>query len=298
MSERKLAWMDGKIIPIEDAKIGVTDLGLTHSDITYDVVQVWDGAFFRLDDHLDRFMDSMKIMHLSVPQSRKDIGEIVHALTAASGFRDAYCAFVTARGPQLVPGSRDPRTCVNHFYAWIVPYVHVVSEEVVARGARMKIAEGIERISPASVDPRAKNYHWGDLTDGLFQALEDGFDTVVLADADGHVCEGPGFNVFAVKDGVVLTAKTGVLEGITRKTVMEICQHLNLPLEVRDIPVAEFLGADEVFISSSGGGPTPITGVNNRVYGNGAPGPITLQIRELYLKWRAAGPLRTSIEYG
>lgn len=298
MSEQKLAWMEGKIIPIEDAKIGVTDLGLTHSDITYDVVQVWDGAFFRLDDHLDRFIASMKIMHFSVPQSREDIREILHELTAASGFQDAYCAFVTARGPQLVPGSRDPRTCVNHFYAWIVPYVHVVPEDVVARGTRMKIAEGFERISPASVDPKAKNYHWGDMTNGLFQALEEGFDTVAMTDANGNICEGPGFNVFAVKDGVVLTAQSGVLEGVTRKTVLEICQHLGLPFQVRDVPVDELLAADEVFISSSGGGPTAITGVNNRVYSNGAPGPVTMQIRELYLAWRADGPLRTPINYG
>ncbi|MFT4715291.1 MAG: branched-chain amino acid aminotransferase [Paracoccaceae bacterium] len=298
MSGQSLAWMDGKIIPLEDAKIGVTDLGLTHSDITYDVVQVWDGAFFRLQDHLDRFLQSMKIMHLAVPQSRADMQGILQSLAGASGFRDAYCAFVTSRGPQLVPGSRDPRTCVNHFYAWIVPYVHVVSQDVVARGTRMKIADGIARISPESIDPTAKNYHWGDLTNGLFQALEEGFDTVVLADDNGNVCEGPGFNVFSVKDGVVLTARTGVLEGITRKSVLEICEQLKIPLEVRDVPVAEFLASDEVFITSSGGGPMPVTHVNDRIYSNGVEGPITLRIRELYLNWRANGPLRTAIKYG
>jgi branched-chain amino acid aminotransferase len=167
-----LAWMDGAIIPIAEAKIGVTDWGLTHSDITYDVAQVWDGGFFRLDDHLDRFAASMGLMHLSVPQSPQDIRAILHELVAASGLRNAYCAFVTSRGSQSVPGSRDPRTCINHFYAWVVPYVHVIPQDVVARGAKMKIADGVERISPASVDPKAKNYHWGDITNGLYQAIK------------------------------------------------------------------------------------------------------------------------------
>lgn len=297
MSGTKLAWMEGKLVPLADAKIGVTDLGLTHSDITYDVVQVWDGAFFRLEDHLDRFMHSMEIMRFSIPQTRDDIRQILHELTAASGLRDAYCAFVTSRGPQMVPGSRDPRTCENHFYAWIVPYVHVVTEEAVARGAKMKVAEGFERIGSASVNPKAKNYHWGDMTSGLLQALEQGFDTVVLADAYGNICEGPGFNVFAVRNGSVLTAQSGVLEGITRKTVLEICEALDLPCEVRDISVAEFLDADEVFISSSGGGPTPIVQVNDRILSNGTPGPISLKIRERYLDLRADGPFRTPIKY-
>ena len=291
------AWMNGEIIPISEAKIGVTDWGYTHSDSTYDVAQVFDGGFFRLEDHLDRFDASLAKMRFSVPQSRDDIRAILHQITAASGLRDAYCAFVVARGPQLVPGSRDPRTCVNHFFAWVVPYVNVIHADAVARGAKMKIAESAERISPLSVDPTAKNYHWGDMTTGLFEALEQGYDTVGLADADGNMCEGPGFNIFAVIDGTVVTPRAGVLEGITRKSVLEIADALGLPKQVRDMPVAEFLEADEVFVSTSGGGPTPIIQVNDRIYGNGAPGPITERIRQTYVDWRADGPLRTPINY-
>lgn len=292
------AWMNGRIIPASEATISVMDWGLTHSDITYDVAQVWEGGFFRLDDHLDRFEASLGKVHISIPESRDQIRDILTRITAASGLRNAYCAFVASRGLQMVPGSRDPRTCASHFFAWVVPYVQVISDDKIARGARLKIAEGAERISPRAVDPTAKNYHWGDITAGLFEALEDGYDSVLLADADGLVTEGPGFNAFAVIDGTVVTPAKGVLEGITRKTVIEICAALGLNCEERDIPVAEFLNADEVFISSSGGGPLPITEVNNRIYGNGAPGPITDRIRTLYKAWRAKGPLRTEIAYG
>lgn len=292
------AWVEGKIIPISEAKIGVTDWGFTHADSTYDVAQVFDGGFFRLEDHLDRFEASMRKMRFTVPQSRQDMRDILHQITAASGLKHAYCAFVVARGPQTVPGSRDPRTCQNHFFAWVVPAITVVTADSMARGVKMKIATTSERISPHSVDPTAKNYHWGDMTAGLFEALEAGFDTVGLADAQGHICEGPGFNIFAVIDGVVVTARSGVLEGITRKSVLEIADALGIASEVRDVTVAEFLAADEVFITSSGGGPIPIVQVNDRIYANGAPGAITAKIRETYIHWRADGRMRTPIDYG
>jgi branched-chain amino acid aminotransferase len=291
------AWMDGQIMPIAEAKIGVTDWGLTRSDITYDVVQVWDGAFFRLDDHLDRFAASMQRMRLAVPQDRADMQQILHDLVRATGLRRAYCAFVASRGLQSVPGSRDPRTCVNYFYAWVVPYVHVIPEAVTARGTALKIAEGVERISHRSVDPTAKNYHWGDITDALFQAIDQGFDTVALPDADGNISEGPGFNIFAVRDGVVMTPLTGVLEGITRKSVIEICESLGLPIRICTIPVAAFLEADEVFLTSSSGGVMPVTRINQRILGNGVPGPITDRLRQSYEVLRATGPRRITISY-
>jgi branched-chain amino acid aminotransferase len=291
------AWINGEIVPLADAKISVTDWGFTRSDATYDVVGVWDGAFFRLEDHLDRFMMSLKKMHLAPDVTKDDIRRILHAIASASGLRHAYCAFVSTRGMQKVPGSRDPRTCDNRFFAWIVPWVNVLAEDVLARGAAMKIAEGPVRIDPRSVDPTAKNYHWGDLTAGLFEALEEGFDTVVLKDHDGNITEGPGFNVFAVIGGRVVTSDRGVLEGITRKTVLEIAAKLGLGPDIRALPAAEFLDADEVFLATTGGGVMPIVRVNDRIFGNGAPGPVTQRLRDTYNDWRANGPLRTPITY-
>lgn len=291
------AWMDGAIIPVSEATISVMDWGFTRSDATYDVVQVWDGAFFRLEDHLTRFSTSLDKMHLTIEQSPDDIRAILHQMAAASNLRHAYCAFVATRGVQMVPGSRDPRTCRSRFFAWIVPYVHVIAEDVVARGARLKIAEKVERISTRAVDPTAKNYHWGDITKGLFEALDQGFDTVALVDHHGNITEGPGFNVFCVRDGVVMTPVSGVLEGISRKSALEIAQSLGLPVQLREISKAEFMEADEVFLTSSGGGIVPITEVDTRILSNGKPGPITLKMRDEYYRWRKGGPHCTPINY-
>lgn len=92
------AWMWGRLMPIGDAALPVTDWGLTHSDITYDVVHVWDGKFFRLDDYLSRFERSLDRCHLSIDQSRGDIRGILHKMVAQSKLQRAYVSFVASRG--------------------------------------------------------------------------------------------------------------------------------------------------------------------------------------------------------
>lgn len=292
------AWMDGHIIPIKDAKIGVTDWGLTRSDITYDVVHVWDGSFFRLEDYLDRFMISIAKLRLNIPQSRDDIRQILHDMVAASGLTSGYVSMVASRGTPTIVGTRDPRACNNHFYAWVVPFIWVIPTEIAKRGVHVLLAGGNTRISPQSVDPTVKNYHWGDMTGALFEALDAGYDTCVLLDDRGHVTEGPGFNVFAVIDDTVVTPKSGMLLGITRKTVLEICADLGLPHEARDIGADEFLAADEIFTATTAGGPVPVTHINQRILGNDAPGPIATQIIKTYWDWHNRTELLTPIAYG
>ena len=172
--------MHGRIIPVSEAKISVFDWGLIRSDVTYDVVHVWEGAFFRLDDYLDRFEISMEKLRLDVGMDRFAIRAALIELVATSGLLSAYVSMVASRGVPNVPGTRDPRACSNHFYAWAVPFIWVIPEDVAKRGAHISIAEGERRIPPNSVDPTVKNYHWGDMTAALFQALDNGYDKIVV----------------------------------------------------------------------------------------------------------------------
>jgi len=266
------AWMGGEIIPISEAKISVLDWGLTRSDITYDVVHVWNGAFFRIDDYLERFMTSMGKLRLNVGLDKEEIRSALITLISTSGLKSAYVSMVASRGIPIIPGTRDPRACKNHFYAWAVPFVWVIPQEVAKRGAHISIAQETKRISIKSVDPTVKNYHWGDMTTALFCALDDGYDTTVLLDQDDHVTEGPGFNIFAVIEGKVVTPRSGALEGITRKTVFDICSELQIPCEATDISAMELENAEEVFTATTAGGIVPVTRVNERILGNDAPG--------------------------
>ncbi len=291
------AWMAGAVVPIADAKIGVTDWGVTRSDITYDVVPVWNGAFFRLGDYIERFLASCDSMRLDPGMDEAGIRDALHQIVARSGLEAAYVAMVCSRGTPLVPGTRDPRHCANHFYGWCVPYVHVIKPDVAQAGASLWIAKTVRRIPEDSVNPRAKNYHWGDFTAGLFEAKDAGFETVVLLDHADNLTEGPGFNVFAVKGNRVSTPERGVLGGITRRTVLEMCAEVGLETQSRAVPLAEFLEADEVFISTSGGGVVPIVRVDDRTFSNGAPGPVSSRLRTLYFEWLERDTHRDAIVY-
>ena len=291
------AWMNGNVLPISQATIPVNDWGLVHSDITYDVVPVIDGAFFRFDEYLARFLSSMENLHLDPGMTKLDIQAALHQMVGKSNLRDSYVAMVCSRGKPKIAGSRDPRDCDNHFFAWCVPYVHVIKPEVVEQGATAWIAQNAYRIPENSVNPLVKNYHWGDFTQGIFEAKDKDYETVILLDYDGNVTEGPGFNVFAVKEKVLITPDRGVLAGVSRKTVLEMAEHLGINTSIRSLSVEELLEADEVFLSSSGGGVIPIIRVNETIFGNGASGPISVQLNKTYWTWTTLEKYRDPIDY-
>ncbi len=289
------AFVDGSYVPIGEARLPLLDWGFTRSDVTYDVVHVWKGSFFRLEDHLDRFSRSCLGLHLDPGYARDEIRNILTRCVRLSGLRDAYVEMICTRGVPA-PGSRDPRRCRNTFFAFAIPFVWIVSQQRQEEGAHLIITE-VPRISPASVDPTVKNFHWGDLTRALFQAFERGGETAVLVDAEGCVSEGPGFNVFRVHEGRITTPDGTVLEGITRQTVRELCDELRIPFGLGSITPDELRDADEIFISSTAGGVMPITRVDDRILGNGRPGPLTSRIRDTYWRKHEQGWHATPVDY-
>ena len=279
------AFVRGDYLPIAQASVPLTDWGFLRSDATYDVVTVWEGAFFRLDAHLDRFFASCARFRLDTGKTREEITAVLERCVSLSGLRHAYVEMIVTRG-QPPWGSRDPRQADNQFYAFAVPYVWIANEAQRERGLHLRISD-VQRIPSASVDPKAKNYHWNDLTMGLLAALDAGADTVVLTDAGGNVVEGPGFNVFAFSQGALVTPQEGVLEGVTRRTVLEMARASGLPVQLRPLPANELRGAREVFLSSSGGGVLPVTRVDGKPVGDGTVGPVTRQLTKTYWEWHA-----------
>ena len=290
-----VACVRGQYVPIAEASIPMTDWGFLRSDATYDVVTVWDGAFFRLDAHLERFMLSCERWRLNPGLSTEQIVDTLTQCVRLSGLRASYVEMICTRG-QPPWGSRDPRLAVNQFYAFAVPYVWLANEAQRANGLHLKISD-VQRIPSASVDPRAKNYHWNDLTMGLLGALDAGADSVVLVDAQGNVVEGPGFNVFCIRQGTVVTPAQGMLEGISRRTVIEMAQFLGMEVQVRALPAAELRSADEVFLSTSGGGVLPVTVVDDASIGDGKPGALTRRLVETYWAWHSDPALNRPVDY-
>ena len=274
------AFVDGRFVPVAEAWVPILDWGFLRSDATYDVVHVWRGSFFRLEDHLSRFERGMAKLRMSLPYGRGEIRDALVKCVRLSGLHDAYAEIICTRGVPP-PGSRDPRDCENRFYAFVVPFVWIADPDKQERGLHATISR-VQRIDPSSVDPTVKNYHWLDLQIGLFDAYDRGGETAILVDADDNVVEGPGFNVFAVRDGSISTPDRGVLEGVTRKTVIELAAGHRIPLEARSVPAEELRRAAEVFISSTAGGIIPVTTLDGETVGRGEPGPMTRRLRAAY----------------
>jgi branched-chain amino acid aminotransferase len=290
------AFVRGAFVPIAEATISVLDWGFTRSDVTYDVVHVWNGAFFRLDDHLARFQHSLDALRLKPPHTMDEMARIAAQCVVLTGLRDAYVALVSTRGRPRVFGSRRPADCENTFIAYALPWIDVVPKDVQARGAHLHIASP-HRIAPSSIDPTVKNYHWGDLTRGLIEAHDAGFDTAVLLDADGFVTEGPGFNLFAVRDGRVATPDRGVLEGITRRTVLDLCALQGIAAAITPLRREDLLNADEMFMASTAGGIMPVARVDGHIMSNDRPGPVSTMLKDFYWAQHAAGWHATPIDY-
>jgi branched-chain amino acid aminotransferase len=278
-----VAYIDGEFIPIGEASVPILDLGFLRSDATYDVVAVWKGKFFRLDKHLDRFFAGLAKLRLELPVDRDGLTRVLADCVRRAGIDDAYVEVIATRG-MPVAGSRDIRLCVNRMYCFAIPYVWIATPEQRERGIRLVVGR-TERISNKSVDPRIKNYHWLDFEQALLSAYDSGGDNVVLSDGKGLVTEGAGFNVFIVRDGVLQTPATNVLEGITRHTVLDIARELGIPAEVGEVSVDGLRSADEAFGASTAGGVFFVTSVDGTPLGDGRIGPLTLRIQDTYWAW-------------
>jgi branched-chain amino acid aminotransferase len=294
--EAGAAFVDGESVPIGEAKISIVDTGFSRSDVTYDVVAVWNGAFFRLEDHLERFERSCRLLRMTLPHSTEEMAEILTDLVRLAGLREAYVETICTRG--VAGGVRDPRRFENRFYAYAIPYVWLLQPEEAETGMDAIITRTVERISTRSVDPTVKNFHWGDLTKGLYEAYDRGARYPILLDAEGRVTEGAGYNVFALVDGRLLTPASGTLEGITRRTVMELASEQGIPVEATDISEDTFRRGSELFATSTAGGVMPITSLDGEPVADGAVGPVTRKLRDLY--WAAHEDPRyiAPVDYG
>lgn len=290
-----VAYMDGRYMPLAQAAIPVVDRGFVRSDVTYDALHVWKGRVFRLQDHIERFQASMRGLRMALPYSGAEIADILAECVRRSGLRDAFVMLVCSRGVPP-PGTRDPRLCRNRLYAWAQPFLWMANEEQRRDGLRMVLTK-VQRIPSESLDQRIKNFHWLDLTMGLFEAYERDATVAVLPGADGGITEGPGFNVFVVKDGALATPQRGLFEGITRRTVAEIAAQLGLRCELRRVAPHELLEADELFTSTTAGGITPVTWYEGRPVGSGRPGALTRRIHDLYWQMHEDPALNTRIDY-
>ena len=241
-------------------------------------------------------MQSVEKLRMTLPVDRDGLAQVLNECVRRAGFREAYVEMILTRG-RSPTFSRDPRDAVNNFIAFAIPFGWIMNAEQRQRGINIVIAE-TRRIPMESVDPTVKNYHWLDLVAGMFEAYDRGGESVVLTDLAGNITEGPGFNIFAVKGGRAATAGQGVLQGITRRTAIELCEELQIPVDIGTVTADALRGADEIFVTSTAGGIMPVTRVDDEPIGDGEPGPMTGRLTALYWAKHDDPAWVTPVDYG
>ena len=291
-----VGYIDGRYCLRKELALPVTDLGFLLSDMAYDALHVRNGAFFRLEDHLDRFERSIeRRRYLNFPHTRDEMREILMECVRRSGLRTAMIMMVATRGDQI-GYSKDLRKCRNRFMAWASPYYGVVADDELKTGTSI-IVSRVQRIPPESVDPTVKNFARLDFCAALWEAYDRHATHAVLVDGEGHLTEGRGWNLFIYRNGEIITPQTGVLEGITRETVLALARGGNIDARLGVIDEADLRNAEEVFITSSAGGVIPVTRVDDAPVGDGLPGSITQRLTDLYWSAHDDPKYATQIEY-
>lgn len=291
-----IGFIDGEFMPLAELKIPVTDMGFQLSDMCYDAVHVWNGKFFRLGDHMERWGRSISARRYdSLGYDNDQVADILHGCVARAGLQKAMVFLIATRGTPAT-GQKDLRTCKNRLIAWAAPFYSVVADEDAGNGYDIVIAETI-RIAPEAVDPTVKNFGRLDFVRASFEAYDRDARYTVLLDRDGYVTEGRGWNIFALIDGKLLSPDRGVLEGITRRTALELAGQLNIETRLARITAGELRSAEEVFLSSTAGGIMPVARIDGHAAAGGAPGPVTRQIKDRYWALHDDPAYTTPIKY-
>jgi branched-chain amino acid aminotransferase len=291
-----VGFIDGGFMPVSEMRLPITDMGFQLGDMCYDAIHVHKGRFFRLKDHLDRWQRSIADRRYhSLGYDREQMEEVLHGCVARAGLKEAMITFVATRGSPTT-AHKDLRTCTNRFMVWAVPYYSVFSASEAEVGGDIVVAKTI-RIPPAAVDPTIKNFGRLDFVRALFEAYDREARYAVLLDQEDNLTEGRGWNIFVLRDGVLMSPVDGILEGITRKTVVELSATLNIDCRLTKVPVDVLRKAEEVFISSTAGGVMPVRSVDKQPVGDGTPGPVTTRIKQMYWQLHEDPAYSTPVRY-
>lgn len=289
-----LAWIEGDFYPLAQARIPILDQGFLRGDLTYDVPGVWDGRYFRLDDHLARLQTSCEKMRMKIPMAPAALRQLMIDAVAKTGLRDAYVEPIVTRGLKFV---REYQSYENNLYLLVMPYVWAMPPATQLVGGAAIVTRTVRRTPPGAMDPTIKNLQWGDFVRGWLEASDRGAVYSFLPDGDGNITEGGGYNIVVIKDGKLTTPARGVLHGVTRKTVLEVATTRGIPCELTDVPVEDLYNADEILICTTAGGVMPITALDGQRVGGGQVGPISRAIWEDYWAAHYDDELSFAIDY-
>ena len=286
MEQADLIWHNGELVAWEDAKVHVLTHGLHYGTGVFEGIRAYETAhgtaIFRHQDHLDRLFRSAELYYMPIPFTREELRAATHELIAANELRECYIRPIAFRGyGQMGLFPLDAPVEVS-IAVW--PWGAYLGEEGKRLGVRAKIASW-RRIPHDALMPHSKAC--GQYLNSVLAKIEShkaGYEEAILLDSHGFVCEGSGENVYVVRDGQVLTPPqtAGILDGINRKSILQIARDLEYEVVERDLARAELYLADEVFLSGTAAELVPVREIDDHTIGGGEPGPITRELQRVF----------------
>lgn len=266
-------WIDGRVVSVDEARVPVTDHGLLYGDGIFEGIRVYGGRVFRLDLHLARLEAGSRALGLRLPGGTPGLRDVVIETVRAFGEPEAYARLIVTRGEG--PLGVDPTTCPEPRVLCLVDAIRLYPADVLARG--LDLVTVSMRRPPADVlDPRVKSLNYLNSALAKLEARRRGADEALILNLAGQVAEASVANVFVVRDGALATppATDGALEGITRRSVLELAARLGIPASERTLGRMDLFSADEVFLTGTGARIVPVRSLDGAPAGGKPPGPV------------------------
>ncbi len=272
--------VNGELVHRDEAGISPFDSAVQGGDAVWEGLRLYDGKIFKLSEHLERLrLSAVALAFAEIPPA-DDLRREIRRTLEANDMRDGVHVRLTLTRGVKVTSGMDPRLNQSG------PTLIVLAEHkppVYDKGGLFLITSAIRRFPADCLDPKI---HHANLLQSILakiQANAAGADDALMLDTRGFVAETNATHVFAVQDGVLLTSRTVACpEGITRATVLELCEANDVPHAVRDVSLTEIHRADEVFCTGTMGELAGVTRVDGSVIGTGEVGPLTRRLSELY----------------
>ncbi|MEW6511380.1 MAG: branched-chain amino acid transaminase [Bacteroidota bacterium] len=279
-------WMNGKLVNWDDARIHVLSHVIHYGSSWFEGIRCYEttkgAAIFRLDRHLRRLFDSVKIYRTEVPFTEKQIEDAIFETIRANRMRECYIRPIVYRGYGDV--GVNPLPCPVDVTIAVWEWGSYLGPDALTDGIDVMVSTW-NRPAPNTLPGMAKsggNYILSQLM--KVEALQAGFKEAIALDVNGYLSEGSGENIFAVKDGVIYTPpiSSSLLPGVTRASVLQLAEEAGMRVKEMNIPREMVYVADELFFTGTAAEVTPIRSVDKLNVGNGKPGPVTMELQKKF----------------
>ncbi len=274
-------YINGQIVPQEDAKISVFDHGLLYGDGVFEGIRAYNGKIFTLDEHLDRIYDSATAISLKIPITKAEMAEAIKQTMKANNLTDSYIRLVVTRGVGKL--GLDPNKCATPQIIIIADTIELYSKALYERGLDIVTVTTI-RNHFSALDPKIKSLNYLNNILAKIESIQAGAGEALMLNKDGYVAECAGDNIFIFKDNILRTppSSAGILVGITRNVVMKLATEMGVQVREELMTRYDLYIAEEYFLTGTAAEIIPVVKIDGRTIGTGKPGKITLDLLKRY----------------